>query len=162
MKARFVLLVTFFLCGCSKPLSYNVLEQPQDRILTASIGSTIFRMNKSSDLPNAYGGADIYGGKVDRGYTELKFKGFSERGDLILQITDVNKSSTENTIDRYLSQHKNISASNTINFGDDSKPDQTTFEFDLKKEKTLTLNGVVVIFYEITPYSVKYICKFEG
>ena len=113
--------------GCATIQNYNNLEQPEGRILTASIGSTIFRMNKSSDLPNVYGKADLYGGKVDKGYTELKFKGVKENGNLILQITDINKSSTETTMDRYKPYERNrvnVSASSTINIGENTIPNQ--------------------------------------
>jgi len=96
-----VLTIAFFISGCATIQNYNKLEQPDDKVLTASIGSTIFRMNKSGDLPNVYGKADLYGGKVDKGYTELKFKGIKENGNLILQTTDMNKSSTETVMDRY-------------------------------------------------------------
>ena len=143
------------LSGCATIQNYNRLEQPEDKILTASIGSTIFRMNKSTDLPNVFGKADLYGGKVDRGYTELKFKGIKENGNLILQITDINKSSTETTMDRY-SEVPKVSMESKVSIGEGSTPDQTVFEFDPKKEKNLVIGGVNVMFIEVTSYSVKY------
>jgi len=153
-----LLVVAILVSGCATTQNYNKLEQPESRILTASIGSTIFRMNKSGDLPNVFGKADLYGGKVDKGYTELKFKGIQENGNLLLQIVDINKSSTETTMDRY--GHKiNVSASNTINIGEDSAHDQTIFEFDPKKEKSLTISGVEINFIEVTSYNVKYTLK---
>ena len=142
--------------GCATVQNYYRMEQPEDKVLTASIGSTIFRMNKSGDLPNAFGKADLYGGKVDKGYTELKFKGIKENGNLVLQITDINNSSTETTMDRYKPNRINVSASNTINIGENSAPDQTVFEFDPKKEKSLTIGGVEITFIEVTSYSIKY------
>src|SRR3989338_9274328 len=155
MKEFIYLFLVVFLSGCSTIKNYNKLEQPEEKVLTASIGSTIFRMNKSADLANAFGKADLYGGKVDKGYTELKFKGIKENGNIILQITDINKSSTETAMDRY--QPKvNVSASNTINMNDASNPDQTVFEFDPTKEKSLVLGGVSVTFIEVTSYSIKY------
>lgn len=155
MTKILVLVLCLGLVGCASIKSYNKLEQPEDNVLTASIGSTIFRMNRSGDLPNAFGRADLYGGKVDKGHTELKFKGVKENGDIILQIIDINKSSTETTMDRY--QPKiNVSASNTISVSDASNPDQTVFEFDPQKEKNLVISGVSVTFIEVTSYSVKY------
>lgn len=145
--------------GCATIQNFNKLEQSEEKVLTASIGSTIFRINKSGDLPNIYGKADIWGGKVDRGYTELRFKGIKENGNLILQVTDINKSSTETTMDRYKpfdQTEVNVSANNTINMGEASTPDQTVFEFDPKKEKDLVIGGVRITFIEVTAYSVKY------
>lgn len=149
-------LMVVLMGGCATIQNYNKLEQPAEQILTASVGSTIFRMNKSADLPNVFGKADLYGGKVDKGYAELKFKGIKEDGNLILQITDINRSSTETTMDRYKPTAVNVSSSNTININESSNPDQTIFEFDPKKEKSLVINGVNVTFLEVTSYSVKY------
>ena len=154
-KLIYLFVAMVALSGCATIQNYNRLEQPEDKILTASIGSTIFRMNKSTDLPNVFGKADLYGGKVDRGYTELKFKGIKENGNLILQITDINKSSTETTMDRY-SEVPKVSMESKVSIGEGSTPDQTVFEFDPKKEKNLVIGGVNVMFIEVTSYSVKY------
>jgi len=35
-------------------------------------------MKKSRDLPNALGGADIFGGKVEVGYMKLSFSGLTD------------------------------------------------------------------------------------
>lgn len=154
-----LLLLVLLISGCATIQSYNKLEQPEDKVLTASIGSTIFRVNKSSDLPNVFGKADLWGGKVDKGFTELKLKGIIEEGNLILQVSDVYLSSTETTMDRYepFNQKKvEVSASSEINIGGASTPEQTVFEFDPKKEKSLVIGGVRVTFIEIKPYSVMY------
>lgn len=157
---RFVIMgLCFILSGCATIQNYNKLEQSEDKVLTASIGSTIFRMNKSRDLPNVFGKADLYGGKVDRGYTELKLKGITENGNVLLQISDVNMASTETVMDRYkpFDQTKvKVSATNEINIGGATSPDQTIFEFDPKKEKNLVIGGINVTFIEIKPYSVVY------
>lgn len=159
MGKLLVILLCLGLAGCMTIQSYNKLEQSEGKALTASIGSTIFRMDKLSDLPNAFGKADMYGGKVDKGYTELKLKGIKDNGVLTLQITDINKSSSETTMDRYKENEVNISANSAVNIGDASAPDKTVFDFDTKKEKTLTIGGVEVDFFEATLYSVKYTVK---
>ena len=43
--------------------------------LTAYIRDEIVSMKKSRDLPNDFGGADIFGGKVEAGYVKLSFGG---------------------------------------------------------------------------------------
>lgn len=141
--------------ACATIKQYNKLEQPEGTVLTASIGSTIFRLNKSSDLPNVFGKADLWGGKVDRGFTELKLKGISDNGNLMLQITDLNLSSTETTMDRYDPFHP-VSVDQDVNIGTAPVPDQTTFEFNPKKEDSLAIGGVRVTFIEVKPYNVMY------
>lgn len=160
MKKLICLLVlVMVVSGCATIRDYNKLQQPESSVLTASIGSTIFRVNKSQDLPNVFGKADLWGGKVDKGFTELKLKGITEAGNLILQISDVNLSSAETTMDRYkpFNQTKvDVSASSEINIDNTSKPEQTVFEFDPTKEESLVIGGVRVTFIEIKPYSVVY------
>ncbi len=156
--------IIIFMSGCvpMNPIAnYNNLEQPENKVLTASVGSAIFRMNKTADLPNLYGKADIYGGKIDKGFTELKFKGVKNDGNLVLQVMDINKSSTETTMDRYLQSKVNVSANSSIRASEDSNPDLTTFEFKPQKEKSLTISGVTITFMEVSDYSIKYVLKKE-
>ncbi len=158
-----LLIITLSVSGCTyrNIENYNTLEQQDNKILTASVGSTIFRMNRSADLPNIYGKADIYGGKVDKGFAELKLKAIKDDGKIILQITDLNKSTTETTMDRYLHSNVNISANNTINMEEAPRPDTTVFEFDPKKEKSLTIGIITVTFIEVSSYNIKYQLKKE-
>ena len=67
-----IVLALTFVASCAAVRSHRELEQPLGSQLVASVGSTIFRLNKLGDLPNVVGGRDIYGGKVDRGFAEIK------------------------------------------------------------------------------------------
>lgn len=165
-NAVYLFVITCLLSGCVnykfKDIdNYNNLEQPIEKNLTLGVGGTVFRLNKSADLPNIYGKADIYGGKVDKGFTELKLKGIKDDGTLVLQITEINKSSTETTMDRYLKNNSTISSTNTVKIGDDSNPDITVLEFNPSKEKTLTVGGITVTFIEVSTYNVKYQLKSD-
>lgn len=160
-RAVYLYIITMLLTGCATTKNYNQLEQPDNKSLIASIGSVIFRMNKSADLPNVFGKADLYGGKVDKGFTELKFKGVKDDGKIVLQIIDINKTSTETTVDRYLNKKVTISTNSEINIGEATSPDITTFEFDPRKEKSLTISGVSITFLEVSAYSIKYQLKTE-
>jgi len=69
MKARLsvvkLTLLGFILSGCAPPKDYEVISQPKHVALTVYIDGEIVSIEKNSDLPNAFGGADIFGGKVD-------------------------------------------------------------------------------------------------
>ena len=151
------LCVALNLAACSTITMKSQLDQQTAIRLQASIGSTIFRLNRISDLPNAFGKADLYGGKVDRGYAELKFLGVNERNELILSVTDINRSSTETTMDRYMPAVR-MQVQNTLSIGGSASPDTAIkFLFDPKKESELSIAGVKVQFTEVKPYSVTYI-----
>jgi hypothetical protein len=83
MKIRFlpILVLNLLIVGCGTIRDHRQLVQPQNQQLTASVGSTLFRLNKKGDLPNIYGGRDVYGGKVDKGFAEVKLR--SIRGTIL-------------------------------------------------------------------------------
>lgn len=144
------------LSGCGTTIqNYRILEQSPVQLHTASVGSTIFRLNRQTDLPNAFGKSDVFGGKVDRGYAELKFHGLTEKGELILSVNDIQKSSTETTMDRY-SARPRIDVQTTVSTGSAGPADGTRFLFDVRKQKELVISGVRVTFVDVQPYSVSY------
>jgi len=57
-------------------------------------------LNKQGDLPNVYGGRDIWGGKVDKGFAEMKLVGV-ENQTIILDVVDISRQSSETVMDRY-------------------------------------------------------------
>ena len=67
MTGRIVFLVglfaTIILSDCASVRSHRTLSQPSGVTLTASAGSTRFRLNKTGDLPNVFGARDIWGGE---------------------------------------------------------------------------------------------------
>ena len=142
-----------FASSCATIRSHSILNQPENQKLTASIGSVLFSLSKQGDLPNAFGGRDIYGGKVDKGFTELRLKAING-SVLTLELSDLNKQSNETTMDRYGAKPL-AQVNNNINFASRT-PNKTQFDFDLKKEKSLTSNSIKITFLKATSYSVEY------
>ena len=97
MRAIAVLLAAALAIGCGAIRSYQTVQQPMATTLTAGLGGKLFRIERSGDLPNAFGGADIWGGKVDQGFLELRFAGVADDGRIVLRLTDVETRSNETT-----------------------------------------------------------------
>ena len=91
---------SFFTAACGAIRSHRLLEQPLGPQLTTGIGGIVFRLNKQGDLPNVYGGRDIWGGKVDKGFAEMKLVGV-ENQTIILDVVDISRQSSETVMDRY-------------------------------------------------------------
>ncbi|HCH1635188.1 TPA: peptidase, partial [Vibrio parahaemolyticus] len=112
MKAK--LLVTLglilSLTGCANIQHYENISVNQNVSLQTSIGGSVFRLQKTKDLPNAFGGADIYGGKVNTGYSDLRFMGMSDNNEVVFRFTDVVVESNETTMSRYGSDRTYMSA----------------------------------------------------
>jgi len=147
------------LAGCDSIRAHRQIQQPLGSALTTGIGGTIFRLDKIGDLPNAFGGRDIWGGKVDKGFAEMKLAGID--GDILtLEVLDINRQSSETTMDRYKPFQKNaianvdVQTSISIGLQNNSKPYEV--EFDTKKQKDIIIAGIRVTFINIQPYSIEY------
>ena len=145
--------------GCAEIRTHREFQQPVGATLSSGIGGTIFRLNKVGDLPNAFGGRDIWGGKVDKGFAEMKLAGIEGQA-LVLDIIDVNRQSTESVMDRYkpFQQNKgvNIDIQNTIVMGSQQSPRPYRINLDTTKQRDIVISGVRVTFVEVQPYSIRY------
>src|SRR6266498_2735013 len=99
-KSVTVLVGLLLVSACGTVRSHRQIEQPYGSQLTSGIGGTLFRLNKVGDLPNAFGGRDVWGGKIDKGYAEVKLVGIDDR-TLMLDVIDMNRNSSETVMDRY-------------------------------------------------------------
>lgn len=144
--------------GCAnvrQPIrDHRVVVQPVRTELTASIGSSLFRLNKLSDLPNAYGGRDIYGGKVDRGYAEVKLVGIRDAKHVEIVAYDLNRNSDETTMNRYAPLVGGISQNVEITGSPVATGVNVTI--DTSQESEYVLSGVRIKFLEVKPSSVVY------
>ncbi len=150
--------VSLFSTGCATVRSHRTLLQPSGVTLTAGIGSTLFHLNKTGDLPNAFGGRDIWGGKVDKGYAEMKLLAI-DGSVLTLEIVDIDKQSAETVMDRYKPfQNPNaVNVENKINIGTQSpEAVSSMIKFDTAKQKEIVVGGIKVSFLDVQPYSVQY------
>ena len=145
--------------ACGAIRSHRQLEQPLGAQLTSGIGGTLFRLNKIGDLPNAFGGRDIWGGKVDKGFAEMKLVGIEEQ-TVVLDVIDVNRQSSETTMDRYKPFQRSavvsvdVQQSVTLGPGETSKPYR--IRLDTRQQQDIVISGIRVKFIEVQPFSVRY------
>ena len=134
-------------------------DQPLGSQLVVGVGGVIVRMNKIGDLPNAFGGRDIYGGKVDRGFAEIRLAAV-EGKILVLEVLDINKQSPETTMDRYSPLVRtgvvdvDVNQSINIQTGEGAEPHR--LRLDTTMQQDFVIAGVRVTFLEVQPYSVRY------
>lgn len=158
-SARALLLIPGLLAlvSCSSVRTHYNLEQPTSRVITSSIGGVLFRLNVQGDLPNAFGRADLYGGKVDKGYAEVRLRGIEEGGILSLEIREVNLDSAETTMDRYGRRPDvAVDVSTHVTAVPGADPNATLLRMDLSKATDLVVAGVRITFLEVSAYSVSY------
>jgi hypothetical protein len=182
MKATCLAVIVLLLTGCAQIQHYEHVSKPTGVPQTASIGSELYRIQKERDLPNAFGRADIYGGKVNEGFSELRYMGRTQDGYIVFRLTDIDIVSNETVFTRYgvsqtvISTNTNASATMLGNTATGSAnttgvathfekpkaeitklpPNTVEFVFD-PAEKVLRLESVDVEIREVTDYSITYV-----
>ncbi|MBI2801529.1 MAG: peptidase [Gammaproteobacteria bacterium] len=165
------LALVFALIGCGATIqSYEHLSNETRHNLSTHIGGQVLRIQRTSDLPNAFGKADIFGGKVNNGYTELWYQGLVPDDRVVFRITEVETESTETTMSRYGSSRSTVSAqrvgdnlygtvtSYSAPSGSTERlpPNMTEFAVDPNKSKEFSVAGVTVRIINATETSLSY------
>ena len=95
-----VIIAVSFANACAKIEHKQLLAEPVGRDLTVPVGGTIATMNKQKDLPNVFGKADLYGRKVDTGFTKLVYEGPAGGGGVAVAQIDVDVLSNADVFSR--------------------------------------------------------------
>ena len=141
--------------------NYEVIKQKLNTELYSAIGSVVFRLDRSSDLPNVYGGADIYGGKVNNGFSQVVFSGV-ENTLLNFTLEDVFIDSTETTMDRYkdlMVVPANNSTVVNVNSSESSKlntQNSRNLEIDLNLNDTIAISGYLLRIISFDGVNLRY------
>ena len=163
--------LTVIFAGCGTIQSHDKLAQTLGKDLETYVGGTIFKLNRSRDLPNAFGRADLFGGRVFAGYTELRYQGIADDGKILFRVTEIETHSTETTMSRYgqtTGSYQGYAGSNGRISGDFTvqqppkgstevlPPNTTQFAFDTSKEKELVIAGVRISLIEFSSNKLRY------
>ena len=166
-----VLTLVIALAGCGATIqTHERLSQDTGRDLSTHVGGQVLRVQRTQDLPNAFGKADVFGGKVNRGYTELRYQGITPDGRLVFRITEVETESSETTMSRYGGSTSTVNAQRVGNnvYGtvttydaprgstDRLPPNTTEFALDSKKTKEFTIGGIKVLVINASETSLAY------
>lgn len=167
-----ILALVVALAGCGATLqTYDRLKQESDREIMTHVGGEVHKVKRTTDLPNAFGKADIFGGKVDRGFTELRFQGIEQDGRAVFRVTEIETQLTETSMSRYGGSTSKLDAQligthmsgtvTTFNAPRGSTemltPNTTQFAIDLNKSKELTVAGLKVRVLAVTETSLTYV-----
>ena len=159
------------LAGCGATMqTYERLSQETGRSLTTHVGGQVLKVQRTSDLSNAFGKADIFGGKVNRGFTELRYQGLAPDGRLVFRVTEVETESSETTMSRYGGSTSTLNAQRvgnsvygTVTTYDAPRgtterlpPNTTQFAVDPARTKELTVGGIKVQILSADETSLTY------
>lgn len=86
--------------GCAQVERSQRLTEPVGVVLRTPVGGAIATIVKDRDLPNAFGRADLYGRKVDAGFTQIIYRGRGLDGSVLVEQVDVDVRSNASTMTR--------------------------------------------------------------
>lgn len=159
------------LAGCGATIqTHEKLAQDTGRELVTHIGGQVLKVQRTSDLPNAFGKADIFGGKVNKGFTEVRYQGMTPDGRLIFRVTEIETESTETTMSRYGGGTSTVNmrrvgdtVQGTVTSYDAPRgsterlpPNTTEFALELNKAKDFTVAGTRIRVVAATETSLSY------
>ncbi len=166
-----VLFLVAILAGCGSAIqTRESLLQETGRSLSTHVGGQVLKVQRESDLPNAFGKADVFGGKVNRGFIELRYQGLAQDGRLAFRVTEIETESNETTMSRYGASTSTLNAQRVGNnvYGtvstysaprgitDTLPPNTTQFFVDPAKTKEFTVGAVKIQILSADETSLSY------
>ena len=94
-----LIIIIALIAACATPQKQEQVFQVRGATLVVGVGDVVLSIERTSDLPNAFGGADIFGRKKAQGATEVRFLGITE-GQVVLARNDIDIDSDETTMTR--------------------------------------------------------------
>lgn len=145
------------------------VDRPIATELFVSVGDLMVRIEVRESLPNAFGGADIFGRTRDRGFSELRYIGvdagfpvFRRRDvDIITNETTVNRPGTGSAVVNVPPPNSGLPITGIITRPHAPNiqalpPDTIEFGLDLSKSRVLTIRDRTVEIIEATGAGVRY------
>lgn len=151
--------------------SYEYIDQPLNKTLITNVGAPIIKISIKENLPNAFGRADVFGGKVDKSYKLLSYMGLNPDGTIKLKIFEASIMSNETTMTRYggNASYVNLNHSANKTYGTinhvqkneaqrDILPTNTIdFNFDYKKKDNFVFGNKTIKIIDVDEFNLKYI-----
>ncbi|PWB81403.1 MAG: hypothetical protein C3F08_01995 [Candidatus Methylomirabilota bacterium] len=167
MKRCFLalLVAATFLVGCGSIQEHSKLAMPVDRTLRTGPGGVVFRIERSRDLANIYGRADLWGRKIDTGYEELRYVGLSDDGQVVFRFREQQILSNETTLTQMgglaaFGAQGSTAAATAIGPAQAHiqvlPPQEVEFKHDFARKATLEYAGVRILILGATPSELTY------
>lgn len=115
-KLIFALTTVFLFAGCSTIDNQSIAVQEINKDLRVGAGGVLVKVNKTKDLENAFGKADLFGRKTNVGHVVLKFAGKSKEGEIVLYREEVTVLTNESTMSRSGSHSTASGNANSFNY----------------------------------------------
>ena len=170
------LCLAFAMCSAPQPVwakQSTAINKRENTEIYTSVGDALVKVTLRESLPNAFGGADIFGRKRERGFVEIRYMGMTQDGRAVFRRKTVDIFSNETTMSpsqslvRQPSVVQNGNGANIAivgNTGGGAKvellpPDTIEFALDISKHKLITVEDRVIEILSADPGGVSFIIK---
>ena len=98
-EAALGIAVALMLAGCGSIQQQTNLSTPAVQNLTAGVGDVVLRAEGRESMPNAFGGADLFGRARSTGYTTIQYGGMQGNKVVLLRagVTTQSDATTMNS-----------------------------------------------------------------
>lgn len=146
------------------------VDRPLATELFVSVGDVMLKVEVRESLPNAFGGADIFGRTRDRGFSDLRYMGIDPTGypvfrrrdvDIITNETTMNRSGTGSAVVTVPPANSGLPITGIISRPHAPSiqalpPDTIEFGLDLSKSRVLTIRDRTVEIIDANGAGVRY------
>lgn len=173
---KFVVFSLMLLAACAPIRVTEKLTQSTKAPLESYIGGPVFKVTRTSQLPNIFGRGDLWGRDVDRGFMELRYQGKTPDGKIVFRLRDVDVRSNETTMNRarigvaqgfgsstYYPQTNTVMGQSTAIsvVGQEGRneilpPNTTEFAIDPEKKNELRFGSVILTVLDADDTSIRY------
>lgn len=160
-------LIAVALPACGELEKHRNLEQSLNAMHRVNVGQVVLRLNKTKDLPNAFGKADLFGRKLEVGFEELRFLGMENENIVLLGYRDQEIVSNETTMSRSGVGFVNLQRYGNTTSGIITSPQASTrhalaptevlIRHDLTTGTIVEHSGVKIEIQKVTPNELRYI-----
>jgi hypothetical protein len=152
---------------------FTYIDRPENKETFVSVGDVLVKVRLRESLPNAFGGADIFGRKRDRGFIEIRYMGLAEDGRAVFRRRTIDIYTNETTMTRMqprwgsgkVTVEENSARISGFSLGSDRAaveplpPDTIEFALDLANNKLITVEDRVIEVSSADAGGVKYLIR---
>lgn len=108
--------VSLILAGCGSIQEQSNISTPVAQSLTAGVGDVVLRAEGRESMPNAFGGADIFGRTRPTGFTTVQYGGMQGDKVVLLSsgVTTQSNATTMNSSPLILPTHQQTQISGSV------------------------------------------------
>ena len=166
------------MCACLTPDAASAkqsssINRPENSEAYSTIGDVLVKVTLRESLPNAFGGADIFGRKRDRGFVEIRYMGLTEDGRAVFRRRSADIYSNETTMSRTpmrigsgrVTAVGNTAYISTVTTGPATAtvqvlpPDTFEIALDLSKSNIMTVEDRVIEILSADSGGVRFIVR---